>query len=112
MECNKHWIGHINGAALYGLNYPLIDAMLRAAEILFKLKPYVPWDATLEVVINDVPNECRVASGEVLSTVQAAGNTVRVVFSVYSPACLVEAYCNTCRSSYILYIVSLWWSNF
>ena len=64
VEPNKDWIGHINGAALYRLNYPLFDAMLRAAEILFKLKPYTPWDMTLEVVLNDVPNECRVASEE------------------------------------------------
>ena len=64
VERNKDWIGHINGAALYGLNYPLFDAMLRAAEILFKLKPYIPWDAILEIVLHDVPNECLVASGE------------------------------------------------
>jgi hypothetical protein len=58
VQLNKGWLYHINGAALYGLNFPLFDEVLRAARLLSTLNPHFPWDVTLELVLKDVRNDC------------------------------------------------------
>ena len=58
LQRNKDWLCHMNGAALYGLNYPLFDAILRATELLSASNPEYAWDILLELVLKDVRDEC------------------------------------------------------